>query len=97
MTLAAGCVAVFAAISPLIAAADEDRSCPSGAVIELGGVSNHGRGRGQRCNGDDVSFAGASGQFDSDTDDDALSLDPTFDARPLVLPDTGGGPVDDQP
>lgn len=101
ITLAAGCIAAFAAMSPLIAAADEDRPCPSGAVIALGGVSNgHGHRRPTPlCDGEDVSFAGISGQLDGDTDqqpDDGLSIAQAGEARPLVLPNTGGGPVEDQ-
>ena len=90
-TLVAGCVAAFAAMSPLIAAADQRPPCASGAVRELGGVSSHGQGRGHHCGGDDISFAALGGQADDD-----LSIAQVGEARPLVLPNTGGGPVDDQ-
>jgi hypothetical protein len=102
MTMVVGCVAAFAALSPLAAAADDDHHpCPSGAVIELGGVSNHGRGRGHRCDDGGVLEearvgSGLSANADRSFDENGQQIAQAGDARPLVLPNTGGGPVEDQ-
>jgi hypothetical protein len=102
MTLVAGCVAGVAALSPLIAAADEDPPLPSGAVIALGGVSIHdpGRGRGHGPGGvglEEASLASRiSGDADQVGDEASLGIARVGESRPLVLPNTGGGPVDDE-
>lgn len=101
ITIVAGCVAGFSAFSPVTVAADKDRPCPSGAVIELGGVSNHGRGRGHRCDDGGVLQEARVGVVTNSDTDQALDengqqIAQAGAARPLVLPNTGGGPVDDQ-
>jgi hypothetical protein len=105
VTMVAGLIAGFTVFSPLIAAADEDGRIPSGAVITLGGVPDHrrdcSRGRGHRCDDGGVLQEARVGIGTSRGTDQALSdneqhVAQVGDSRPLVLPNTGGGPVDDE-